>query len=232
MTGSSRASAFDARPRPAVRPREVGPVIVCKRAVNPDGTPVRVDLAGCEFQVRHEDGTDEGRRSEPTQPGTRSLAICPSGSPSCCMRSLTLRTSKPLRRLRSPSSSGGRSFSRRLRGAGESIWRWPIDEFSETSRRASSGGVLEGHGSMAGQHLWVSAQNEENWRWSIQPGSFEVRAPIAPSDETLKGRTGAEARCAERRRAVHDVLGIFVSGSVAHGTTNDDTDADAGWCLE
>lgn len=53
------ASAFDL-PRPTVRPRDVGRVIVRKRAVNPDGTRARVDLAGCEFQVRHEDGTDEG----------------------------------------------------------------------------------------------------------------------------------------------------------------------------
>jgi hypothetical protein len=53
------ASVFDP-PRPAVRPREFGRVIVRKRAVNPDGTRAHVDLAGCEFQVRREDGTDEG----------------------------------------------------------------------------------------------------------------------------------------------------------------------------
>jgi deferrochelatase/peroxidase EfeB len=53
------AAVFDP-PGPAVRPRELGRVIVRKRAINPDGTPAHVDLAGCEFQVQREDGTDEG----------------------------------------------------------------------------------------------------------------------------------------------------------------------------
>lgn len=59
----------------------------------------------------------------------------------------------------------------------------------------------------------------------------EVRAQIAPSDETLKA-------VRERRRDVldvaeqfHGVLRSYFSGSVAHGTANDDTDADCGVVL-
>jgi hypothetical protein len=60
----------------------------------------------------------------------------------------------------------------------------------------------------------------------------DVRAQVAPSDKTL-----AIAR--ERRRAVLDAaktypgfLRSYMSGSIAHGTANDDTDADCGIVLD
>jgi len=60
----------------------------------------------------------------------------------------------------------------------------------------------------------------------------KVRAQVAPSDDTLSA-----AR--ERRRAVIDAaktypgfLRSYMSGSIAHGTANDDTDADCGIVLD
>ena len=59
-----------------------------------------------------------------------------------------------------------------------------------------------------------------------------VRQQIAPSDETL-------SLARERRRAVIDAAKTYrgfkrsyMSGSIAHGTANDDTDADCGVVLD
>lgn len=59
-----------------------------------------------------------------------------------------------------------------------------------------------------------------------------VRGQVAPSDETL-------ACARERRRAVIDAASAYpgfkrsyMSGSIAHGTANDDTDADCGAVLD
>jgi hypothetical protein len=49
-------------------------VIVRKRALQPDGTHARVDLAGCVFQARGEDGTDVGRLFPPTDSAGHSIS--------------------------------------------------------------------------------------------------------------------------------------------------------------
>jgi hypothetical protein len=60
----------------------------------------------------------------------------------------------------------------------------------------------------------------------------EVRGQIAPSDETLKAVRERRGDVLDVAKQFPGVLRTYFSGSVAHGTANDDTDADCGVVLD
>ncbi len=60
----------------------------------------------------------------------------------------------------------------------------------------------------------------------------EVRSKIAPSDETLSSARARRDEVLAAAKKYHGTLRTYLSGSIAHGTANDDTDADCGIVLD
>lgn len=60
----------------------------------------------------------------------------------------------------------------------------------------------------------------------------EVRAEIAPSDETLRAARARRQLILDAAKTYPGFLRSYMSGSIAHGTANGDTDADCGIVLD
>lgn len=60
----------------------------------------------------------------------------------------------------------------------------------------------------------------------------DVRAKVAPCDETLAAARGRRRAVIDAAEAYPGFLRSYMSGSIAHGTANDDTDADCGIVLD
>ncbi len=60
----------------------------------------------------------------------------------------------------------------------------------------------------------------------------EIRAEIAPSDDVLSAARQRRDRVLSIARRFPGTLRTYVSGSIAHGTANEDTDADCGVVLD
>lgn len=60
----------------------------------------------------------------------------------------------------------------------------------------------------------------------------DVRAQIAPSDDTLAAARGRRDDALKAAKKFRGVLRTYNSGSIGHGTANDDTDADCGVVLD
>jgi len=60
----------------------------------------------------------------------------------------------------------------------------------------------------------------------------EVRKKIAPADETLSAARSRRKEVLDSVKGYHGRLRDYSSGSIGHGTANDDTDADCGMVLD